>query len=65
MNVATACKQTGCDIIIPALLPRRDKFNVKEVNNDDLKELCLSKNILLIEHGNLNARYRLNKVNFL
>ena len=60
VNVATACKQTGCDLIISALLPRWDKFNIKGVNNDGLKELCLSKNILLIEHGNLNARYHLN-----
>ena len=28
-NVAIACKQTGCDVIISALLPRQDKFNVK------------------------------------
>ena len=61
VDVAVACKQTGCEVIISALLPRGDKFSdkAKEVN-DNLKELCLSKNISLMEHHNFHARYHLN-----
>ena len=61
VDAAVACKQTGCEVIISALLPRGDKFSdkAKEVN-DNLKELCLSKNISLIEHRNFHSRYHLN-----
>ena len=61
VDVAVTCKQTVCKVIISALLPHGDKFSdkAKEVN-DNLKELCLSKNISLIEHHNFYARYRLN-----
>ena len=38
----------------------RDKLNVKvKAVIDNLKKCCLSKNILLIEHHNFNARYHL------
>ena len=55
VDVAVACKQTGCEVIISALLPRGDKFSdkAKEVN-DNLKELCLSKSISLMEHRNFH-----------
>lgn len=36
LNLATECKQTGCEVTISALQPRRDKFMVKfvkEVND--------------------------------
>ena len=61
VDVAVACKQTGWEVIISALLPRGDKFNdkAKEVN-DSLKELCLSENVSLMEHRNFHARYHLN-----
>ena len=61
VDVALACKQTGWEVIISALLPRGDKFSdkAKEVN-DSLKELCLSENISLMEHRNFHARYHLN-----
>ena len=55
VDAAVACKQTGCEVIISALLPRGDKFSdkAKEVN-DNLKELCLSKSISLMEHRNFH-----------
>ena len=59
INIATSCKQSGCDVIISALHPSWDKFNIKvKEANDSLKELFLLKNILLLEQHNFNARYQ-------
>ena len=59
MNIATSCKQSDCDVIISALHPSWDKFNIKvKEANDSLKELFLLKNILLLEQHNFNARYQ-------
>ena len=45
--------------VITAWIKVKFSYKAKEVN-DNLKELCLSKNISLMEHHNFHARYHLN-----
>ena len=61
VDIAVGCKQTGCEVLISEFLPRGDKLSgkAKEVN-DNLKKLCLSKNISLMEHRNFDAKCYLN-----
>ena len=57
MDLATDLKKNlnrSCDIIISSIIPRGDQLQQKAVNvNEELKELCASKNIRYIEHGNI------------
>ena len=57
----------SCDVMISSIIPRGDQLQQKAFNiNKQLKELCASKNIRYIEHGNIHPRNRLNrfKLNF-
>ena len=51
-----------CDLIISLNISRGDQLQQKALNvNKELKELCISKNIRFIEHGNINPRNHLNR----
>ena len=65
MDLATDLKKNlnrSCDIIISSIIPRGDQLQQKAVNvNEELKELCASKNIRYIEHGTIHPRNHLNR----
>ena len=49
------------EVIVSAILPRRDKFNEEgTIVNEKTKELSLKKNIYFLEHRNFNPKYHLN-----
>ena len=48
VNVAVSCKENVSEVVVSAILPRRDKLNEKgTVVNEKTKELCLEKKLLL------------------
>ena len=48
------------DVIISSIMPRGDQLQQEALNVDkELKELCRSKNIRYIEHGNIDPRNHL------
>ena len=64
MDLATDLKKNlnrSCDII-SSIIPRGDQLQQKAVNvNRELKELCASKNIRYIDHGNIHPKNHLNR----
>ena len=47
----------SCDAMIYSIIPRGDQLQQKAFHdNKELKELCASKNIIYIEHGNIHPR---------
>ena len=64
MDLAADVKENlnrPCDVIIFSIIPRGDQLQQKTFNvNKELKELCRSKNIKYIEHGNIHPRNHLN-----
>ena len=64
MDLAVDVKKNlnqSCYVIISSIIPRGDQLQQKAVNvNKELKQLCTSKNIRHIEHGNKHPRNHLN-----
>ena len=61
VDAAVPCNENGSEVIVSAMLPRRDKLNEKgTVVNEKTKELCLERNICFLEHRNFNPKYHLN-----
>ena len=61
VGVAVSCKENGLEVVVSAILPRRDKLNEKgTVVNEKTKELCMEKDIYFLEHRNFDARSHLN-----
>ena len=61
VDVAVSRNENGLELVVSAILPKRDKLNEKGiVVNEKMKELCLEKNIYFLEHRNFNPKYHLN-----
>ena len=61
VDVAVSCKGNGLELVVPAILPLRDKLNeTGTVANEKTIELCLEKNNYFLEHQNFNPKYHLN-----
>lgn len=60
--MAAFCKDSGCVVIVSAILMRGDKLIEKgQTVNRKTENLCLAKNICFLEHRNFNAKYHLNR----
>ena len=63
--MAAFCKDSGCVVIVSAILMRGDKLIEKgQTVNRKTENLCLAKNICFLEHCEVsshNAKYHLNR----
>ena len=63
MEVTESCKLDKNNVLLPRIVPRRNKLNAKTTQvNFHLKNEFKKGNICFIDNSNINPRYNLTKV---